>query len=132
VTFSHHQSHHTIHQVCHSMENTAIYSVFASSPVSCMPRVMSHRLHSYYGSTCQRMTPVVPHGLMQATQEHYWQSYALLSQAGAPLPYQWLSHPSCWLEWLAHWSSLDHQNQLLSRDIFVQLSVSAFLEEAWT
>jgi hypothetical protein len=48
------------------------------------------------------------------------------------LPYQWHSHPSCWLEWLAHWSSLDHQNQLFSWDKFIQLSVLAFLEEAWT
>jgi hypothetical protein len=37
-------------------------------------------LPSYYGSSCQRMTPVVPHGLPPATQEHYLQSYALSIQ----------------------------------------------------
>jgi hypothetical protein len=36
-----------------------------------------HSLPSYYGSTCQRMTPVVPRGLTPATQEHYLQFYAL-------------------------------------------------------
>ena len=31
---------------------------------SCVLHAKSHvSLHSYYGSTCQRMTPVVPHGL---------------------------------------------------------------------
>jgi hypothetical protein len=99
--------------VCHSMENTAIYSVFASSPVSCMPRVMSHGLHSYYGSTCQRMTPIVHHGLTQAIQEHYWQSYVLLSQAGAPFPYQYIKEGK----------SPDDKQSLHFVQLFLQISI---------
>jgi hypothetical protein len=34
--------HHAIHQASHSTENTVIYAIFTSSPVSCIPRVMSH------------------------------------------------------------------------------------------
>ncbi len=45
---------------------------------SCVLHAKSHvSLPSYYGSTCQRMTPVVPDGLTLAAQEHYLQSYAL-------------------------------------------------------
>jgi hypothetical protein len=48
IVFHHHQpflfnNHpHAIDKPCHSMENTMLYSLFTSSPVSCMPRVMSH------------------------------------------------------------------------------------------
>jgi hypothetical protein len=45
---------------------------------SCVLHAKSHvSLHSYYGSTCQRMTPVIPCSLTLTTQEHYLQSYAL-------------------------------------------------------
>jgi hypothetical protein len=45
-----------------------LYVLHANSHVS---------LPSYYSSTCQRMTPVIPPGLTPATLEHYLQSYAL-------------------------------------------------------
>jgi hypothetical protein len=49
---------------------------------SCVLHAKSHvSLPSYYGSTCQRMTPVVPRGLTPATQERYLQSYTLPIQS---------------------------------------------------
>jgi hypothetical protein len=48
IVFHHHQpflfnNHHdAIIKACHSMEDTMPYALFTSSPVSCMPRVMSH------------------------------------------------------------------------------------------
>ena len=45
---------------------------------SCVLHAKSHvSLPSYYGSTCQRMTPVIPRGLTLATLEHSLQSYTL-------------------------------------------------------
>jgi hypothetical protein len=48
IVFHHHQPflfnnhHHAIIEACHSTEDTMPYALFTSSPVSCMPRVMSH------------------------------------------------------------------------------------------
>jgi hypothetical protein len=67
--------HHAINEACHSTKNTMLYSLFTSSLLHAKSHVS---LPSYYGSTCQRMTPVVPcRGLTLAMQEHHLQSYAL-------------------------------------------------------
>jgi hypothetical protein len=48
IVFHHHQpflfykDHHAINDACHSMENTMLHALLTSSPVLCMPRVMSH------------------------------------------------------------------------------------------
>jgi hypothetical protein len=48
IVFHHHwpflfnNHHHAIIEACHSTEDTMPYALFTSSPVSCMPRVMSH------------------------------------------------------------------------------------------
>jgi hypothetical protein len=54
------------------------YMLYSHKVVYCVLHAKSHvSLPSYYGSTFQRMTPVIPHGLTPATQEHYLWSYAL-------------------------------------------------------
>ncbi len=48
-----------------------VYTIFTSSTVAVLHAKNHISLPSYYGSTFQRMTPVIPHGLTLATQEHY-------------------------------------------------------------
>jgi hypothetical protein len=47
----------------------------------CVLHAKSHvSLPSYSGSTFQRMTPVVPHGLTLATQEHYMVTFLCFTE----------------------------------------------------
>jgi hypothetical protein len=68
-------------------KNNNIYHIHIKS---CVLHAKSHvSLSSYYGSTCQKMTPVIPRGLTPATQEHYLQSYILQCQQKKTAKAQW-------------------------------------------
>jgi hypothetical protein len=76
-------------------KNNNIYHIHIKS---CVLHAKSHvSLPSYYGSTCQKMTPVIPRGLTPATQEHYLQSYILqCQQKKCQSPMEWIQ---CWEKW---------------------------------